>query len=531
MDSRVSLKQPAVCFAPLMAVGMLAAYFGGDTMCAAIAAGAAAVLFLGRRKRAVILCSLGLLSGLLIMENHLKNEVQPILECAGSTVCSTVSVDVVTRDDSDDFTVFIGKVRVNGRTANVRITAQGKYSEGEMFSAVIKLMENKKRGEIYDITNDVLLEGRIEGPALGFIVDISPNKTQLELLREKIVGSVEQNLSGYELELANALMFGNDENLSEELSKCLKVCGVSHFTAVSGAHFAVFSAALMILANNTSKRKAMTCFLFAPIAMLFFGYSASIIRASVMFVLYGAAAMFGRKADPLNTVCACVAVVLAASPMTIMDAGFGMSAFGTLGAGTVGVRLANILKELIPQKIRCLSPLLTAFSVSLGAMTMTAPLGLVLYGGISLSGVAVSMILMPLTALCMTLAALTGITGWELFAVPISGSMKIALGVVMFFGEKNGVWLSMGFGGALALSVVFAALMFASVAGDFRIAEASVIGMATIVFAVTGAVYLITAKRGAVTFSSENVLIQTGSCTIQLEHKIQVTGSQDLYFR
>lgn len=468
-NKKALLDLPAVKFAPFMAAGMLTAYFGGGLLRGIFsAAAAAAVICFAVKRSKALLCAVGALWGAAVMSLYICAYCDPVLAYSGRTVSADITVKEVT-EWTGDTEELIAELDLGGRKAKVRLSSSYVLYEGYRAEAVLELSETDNEKLLQNLSEGILLSGEVT--ELKTVRYGSAGLSgELRALRRILCGKLYENVFGDSGDLAGAMLFGMDERLSPALREKLKICGASHYTAVSGAHFAVFAAVLLgMIPESRRKTRKIISLLFAPAAVMFFGPSPSVIRASVMFLLYSFSSLIYRKADTLNSLCVTIIVICTFSPGTILDAGFAMSVLGVFGTGVVGKAVSEKLCGLLPDKLKKISPVITVFSVSVCAVICTSPVSAAAFKGVSLAGAVVSIILMPLMTIAMTFAVLMALLQISIFSVPVDLSMKAALAVINFFGRFRGMWLTLDFEGAWILAVLCAVLLAFATFGNMKV--------------------------------------------------------------
>lgn len=452
---------PAVRLAPFFAAGLIIAYY---FTAAAAAIGAAAVLalipLLIKKNRAAV-CAAGFLAGTLAMLCAVKYHCEPLEALGGSEITETVSItEVVSR--SGETSVYLGRIKVNGKSTNIRLYADSSIQAGDRITARISLRkaaENKYR--IINLSRGILLSGTVEE-----IIDISPAQNKLmcaaNALRQRFISCIRRYIGGEESALALAMMFGDKSRLSIATLEAARVSGVSHYTAVSGAHFAVVCAVLMALigAKNRFVKGAVSLAVI-PLAVMFFGASASVVRSALMVAVCSSAPLFLRRAATINSLCAAFLVITAANPLAALDAGLQMSVLGVVGV-CAGQRLGAYLAENLPHGMAKLAGLVRVLSVSAGAVICTSPVSIYCFGGISVIGAGVSVLIMPLFTAAMALMVLLGLTAVPIFAAPLAVVLRIMLRIILFFGKTRSAWLAADFNYAPLIAGICAAAVIAA---------------------------------------------------------------------
>ena len=469
-DKAALLSLPAVRFSPFFAAGMLTVYFGGGSSGAIFfaAASAALIFFLGKRNAAVI-CAAGAILGVLIMSVYMDRYYVPIREYAGRTINAEIYVTEVTArsGQSEEITA---KTTLGGKTVRLRLSCPETLLEDHSADVTIELDETGLTAS--DLACGILLSGEVAEIRSAEYKGLTAASV-FRTIRGNFYGKLAQNVFGDSCDLASAMLFGEDGKLAPKYTEYLRVSGVAHYTAVSGAHFAVFAAVLLSLISQERRRtRFLISLLFAPMGLLFYGVSPSVLRASLMFFIYSLGMLFHRRSHPLNSLCIAVAVIPILSPLTIVDAGFAMSVLGVFGVGVVGPEAAKKLCEFIADKPdtvkRVLTPVVTSLTCSFCAVICTSPISAVLFKSVSPIGAVTSILIAPLMAAAMTFMILLGAVNIRLFAVPIDWSMKLAAEIVKLFGKCRTLSLSLDFSGAWVLAAVLVIIVTICAFGDMK---------------------------------------------------------------
>lgn len=468
MEKEELLNLPPVLFAPFLALGTLTAYFGGGFVGGILFALAAAfsILFARKKPKAAV-CSAGAALGAAVMLIYVWFYSYPVLRYADKSICSEVKVTEIVQS-SGDTRQFVGEISLDNIRANVRLTGESQVEVGDRAVAMIEFESSDPENEIKNLSSGILLSGNVSeylkverSSADIFII--------IEQLRETMIKRLGSAVFGDEREIALSMFFGKDEGLSQALSEKIKISGVSHFTAVSGAHFAVLASVLLQLFPSKNRRaKALFSFLITPCAIVFFGLTLSVLRSSLMFLIVSAAPLFYRTSNTLNSLCISVCIILTFMPQAILDIGFAMSVLGVFGAGIAGPYIGEKICEFIPKKLKFLAPAVMVFSSSVCAVICTAPVSAAVFKGISLNAAAASILIMPLMTVGMTFTLLLGITGAEIFAVPVDLAVKLIVSVINVFGGSRAAFLDLDFFGAWIFAAICAVLVLIATFGKLK---------------------------------------------------------------
>jgi competence protein ComEC len=193
--------------------------------------------------------------------------------------------------------------------------------------------------------------------------------------------------------LLQALMIGSREDVPQRLYDGFRRTGSLHILALSGLHVAVIYGIIAGVLGFI--RKPVLKFLLAGLVLLFYqfvaGFFPSLLRATVMIMVGGAAMLLDRDAEPLNILSVAGIVIVSADPFQVYSLSFQLSFLALAGILAVGPLVRRPLQGRLPRFV--LAPL----AMSVGAQIATLPLVVATFGIYYPSGLAASLILVPLT--------------------------------------------------------------------------------------------------------------------------------------
>ncbi len=215
--------------------------------------------------------------------------------------------------------------------------------------------------------------------------------------------------------LMKAIFLGDKSGLSAVDKYNIKAAGAAHLTAVSGMHLSlivhIFAALLMLLGLGKAPtvRTILTTAVIA-VFMIFFGASASVLRAGLMLLIHYCGQLFFRKSACLNSIGAALVIILTVDPLACLDAGLIFSALTTVGAGAV----APLLSKRICSAVKA-GPVIAAASdclcCSVCASLFALPLSAIYFEMIPIYGIAVSVAVIPFFTVSLIFLLLFAITG------------------------------------------------------------------------------------------------------------------------
>ena len=215
--------------------------------------------------------------------------------------------------------------------------------------------------------------------------------------------------------LIPGVVIGDDSALPSEIREMMRMEGLSHLTAVSGAHVSL-ALGLVIAACGRSRSKLTAAISGAVLIVLvaLVGPAASVLRAGMMGMLMVGALAFRREASALPLVCVAVIGACLAFPMLATSLGFELSAACTLAIVLFAYPLSAQLQRVLPQWLA----LMISLPLVAGIASMPFLAGIQSRSSLwsVVANVAVAPAVAPLT-ICGFIAVLT--LGWApILAMP-----------------------------------------------------------------------------------------------------------------
>jgi competence protein ComEC len=233
-----------------------------------------------------------------------------------------------------------------------------------------------------------------------------------------------------------ALVLGQKDSLTPEVSTSYARTGTMHVLAVSGLHVGMLYGCLRLifwplkLVWNIRWLSPVV----SLVALWFYafvtGLSPSVLRATTMFTLMSMAPMLGRQTSIYNTLAVSAFLLLLWNPIWLFVVSFQLSYLAVLGIVYLQPRIYRSLtfSNWILDKLWLFS------SVSLGAQIATAPLSVYYFHQFPIYFVMANWVVVPaaLAILCMGLAVLA-VNFWADLSILIAWLLeKIVLGVNTF---------------------------------------------------------------------------------------------------
>ncbi|MDZ4668726.1 MAG: ComEC/Rec2 family competence protein [bacterium] len=204
-----------------------------------------------------------------------------------------------------------------------------------------------------------------------------------------------------EIGIAEALLYGYDKDIEDDITDAYSKTGTLHVLAVSGMHvgliFMILSWLLKPLEKLKRSKKLIPLLqvLGIWIYALICGFSPSILRACVMFTFVIMGKQIGRNSNPFNSLSASAFLLLLTNPNLIYNVGFQLSyaaVGGILGFYPYLYHLFNFKRSIFDEIWKILA-------VSLAAQTLTLPLSIFYFHQIPLYFLLANLLIIPLTSI------------------------------------------------------------------------------------------------------------------------------------
>ena len=144
------------------------------------------------------------------------------------------------------------------------------------------------------------------------------------------------------------LILGDTKNIDETIQDSFKVANISHVLAISGMHITyIILGVELILKKPTGKRKTRIVTLFILIIYMFItGFSASIVRASIMGILVIISKLIYRKNDIYTSISFSLLILLIYNPFLVTNVGLQLSYLGTIGIIAFNKNIYNFFRNI-----------------------------------------------------------------------------------------------------------------------------------------------------------------------------------------
>lgn len=205
-------------------------------------------------------------------------------------------------------------------------------------------------------------------------------------IRNYIKSTLFSNLKFSNASTVTALILGDDSYFTDEFYYYVKASGVSHVMVVSGMHLTILVLLVTKLVETFVYNRyfrALIMFSVVLFVIAVCGFTASMQRAGVTYLLMALALVFNRKGKPENTLGTAVTLILIFSPFAILNIGFQLSVLATFGILAVALPTLEYIKsrKIITNKLKHF--IISSVIVTLSATILTLPVLIYAFGYIS----------------------------------------------------------------------------------------------------------------------------------------------------
>ncbi len=249
-------------------------------------------------------------------------------------------------------------------------------------------------------------------------------------LRNYIADALFSNLKYREASTLVAIVFGDTSYMSDEFYSLTKSAGVTHILVVSGMHLATIILLITAIGEKIIYNpyiKALAMLLTVIFITFLCGFTKSIIRAGVCYIIYALSVALKMNNNSVNTLGTGICVILSAEPFAIFSVSFQLSLLSTLGIVAVAMPTINYIKRNKLFNSNIIIAFLSSIIITLSATLFTLPILVYIFGYVS----TVSVLSNLLISYAVTMAICLAAVGLIVYAVipPLGGFIIKMAGV------------------------------------------------------------------------------------------------------
>lgn len=211
----------------------------------------------------------------------------------------------------------------------------------------------------------------------------------------------------------SAMVLGDKRGLDEEIKELYQENSISHLLSISGLHISLLGGAVFLFLRRLKvsfRFPLITSSIILIIYGAFTGFSVSTSRAIVMMSVLFISFVIGKSYDLPSGLALAALILIVINHRVIYQSGFLLSFFAVIGIFYIMPELLYIFKVDIYHKrgiIKGLHLLLASIISSISILLATLPIVLNNFYEVSLTGIILNIIVIPL----MSLVVITGLLG------------------------------------------------------------------------------------------------------------------------
>lgn len=301
---------------------------------------------------------------------------------------------------SDNGASFLLKLdQMDGRRQNgkIRVQSDGRddyANEGERIACTVVLgiedrTEEYSENILYAFPDGIYAYADVQGG-----IEMQGSAFSVHVLFDRIAAWCRQRFYQYlpeeAAELCIGVLLGDKSVLSAELRRDFRRVGVSHILAVSGMHLSILLNGMlygMMKMGIGMRKRYAAALVFIVFFMGITGFSPSVIRAGIMWMLICIAHLVHAQTDALTSLFTAAALLCLISPEAIFDVGLLLSVSASGGM----ILLLPPLKRWFSSRAfwkstygKPLRAVIEVMATTLAATIFTMPITLLVFGELSL---------------------------------------------------------------------------------------------------------------------------------------------------
>lgn len=217
----------------------------------------------------------------------------------------------------------------------------------------------------------------------------------LAWLGDKASSALDASIGEKEGALLKAMLLGQRWLIEPDIETDFSQVGLAHILSISGMHVGYIVLLLMKI-SSLLRLQRWTTLIFQTVILIFYcllvGAAPSVIRATIMAIIYFIGKAQGRRTDTINSAGVAALMILLIHPMDFLDVGFQLS-FITVCSIALCYPAIHQRLSFIPSKLSSL------MAVTLAAQIGTLPLTAYYFNMVSPSAVLINLIILPILGL------------------------------------------------------------------------------------------------------------------------------------
>ncbi len=194
--------------------------------------------------------------------------------------------------------------------------------------------------------------------------------------------------------IVKSVVFGDKSTLDDDVKNSFSSSGIAHLLAISGLHISIIISMINFILKKFKLKQIYNFIILLVVLSLYCylcNFAPSVVRASLMSLVFLFASLSGRKYDRLNSLAICAFLILLFKPLYIFDAGFLLS-FGCVFCIFV---LSSLVRDFL-KFLKIGYKLCDSLAIILGVQIGLIPLVSLFYTKMNVLSIICNLICVPL---------------------------------------------------------------------------------------------------------------------------------------
>ncbi len=287
------------------------------------------------------------------------------------TVRGTVS-EIIGYDTTVGY--VIDADRVGNIRENCRIIVMDKegaqLAVGDRLSISVSFSENNLT-EVRERADGIYFVGYLHK-----VHSVHHDKPIIYSLRENIRDILSRSIGAHSSGLLKGIVLGDKSVISSDIKAAFSGAGVSHIIVVSGLHVAVLAGGIYSFLRKlkiSNRKTGVLGILLVALLMAVTGFTVSVLRAGLAYIIMFIGVLLNRKPDPLNSLFLAITIILLENPFAFLSVSFQLSSAATFGVLMVAPGMYESEREVSTPLYYALMAIKRGFAFTLSASLMTMP--------------------------------------------------------------------------------------------------------------------------------------------------------------
>ena len=205
--------------------------------------------------------------------------------------------------------------------------------------------------------------------------------------------------------VVKALAYGYQDEIPADIEESFRQSGAIHLLALSGMHLGLLYGLLLKLlaftGNSPAARRVRSIIIILALwaFTIFTGCGVSILRAAVMFSIYEAGALGGRRRSGLNALSVSAIIITIADPSAPSGISFQLS----YAAMTAIFLIFPYLRGIVTVRNKALGKIADACAMTIACQATTAPIIMLHFGTFAFFSLLANLLCAPIVSVAMLL--------------------------------------------------------------------------------------------------------------------------------